>query len=280
MQPRHAVLAMTLSAALALAGVVFQAVASTPLVERAGGAVPVRWWGAVSASPSSGPATAACNKMTAGDVAWVTLNDEGDIHQQVESYPSGTTGIVPVFEYNCVPKKTNIVTVFALDGETVYTDKEALQASNSSSFYGYPLSTTDDSPLGEGEWSVEFYNNKTLLTSGIVIVGDAEGSDRVTVVGTVKDAKTKKGIKGALILVLNPDVTVQDFVDGGQKDEDVFTAAKTDGKGQFELEAPLARNAAYSIIIVAKGYQPIAQDGLEITDDDPNPLELTITLTK
>ncbi len=271
MKPIRVPLAVALSVAIALAVTVFNALASASFLERAG---------AASALQPMRRVAAACAKMTAGPVAWVTLNDEGDIDQQVESYPSGATGIVPVFEYDCVPKKTTIVTVFALDGETLYTDKETLRASNTSGLYGYPLTTTDDSALDEGEWSVEFYNNKTLLTSGHVAVGATEGGDSVTVVGSVKDAKTKKGIKGAVILILNPGLTVQDFVDGGQKDEDVFTAAKTDGKGQFELEAPLARSMAYSVIVVAKGYQPIAQDGLEIADDDPDPLELTITLTK
>ena len=264
-------LGVVLGVSIASMATVISALASVPAFGRAGavsGAEPIRL------------AAAACNKMKVSDVAWVTLNEEGDIDEQVESYPSGVTGITSVFEYDCVPKKTTIVTVFTLDGETVYTDKEALKASNTSGFYGYPLSTTDDSPLDEGEWSVEFYNNKTLLTSSTVIVGEEGGGDSVTVIGTVKDAKTKKGIKGAFVLFLVPGVLVQDFVDGGQKDEDIFTGAKTDSKGKFELESPLERNVEYSVIIVAKGYQPIAQDGLSVADDDPDPLELNITLSK
>ena len=260
--------------AVALTAVVLTAFASAKGVGRTPGMSVGATLGVVRTS------LAACTKMTATDVAWVTLNDDGDIEEQVESYPSGVTSIVPVFQFDCVPKKTTIVTVFSLDGETVYNDSEQLKASNTRGTYGYPLSTTDESPMAEGEWGVEFYNNKTLLSSGVVVVGETEGGDTITVIGTIKDAKTKKPIKGALILFLNPGTTVEDFVDGGQKEEDVYTAGKTDSKGQFELESPLEREVEYSVIVVAKGYKPIAQDGLSVDADEPDPLELNITLSK
>ena len=267
-------LTIVLGIIVALTAVVFTAFASPKGLGRTPGA-------SVGSTLGVGrTGLAACTKMTASDVAWVTLNEDGDIEEQVESYPSGATSIVPVFQYSCVPKKTTIVTVFSLDGETVYNDSEQLKSSNTKGTYGYPLSTTDDSPMTEGEWGVEFYNNKTLLTSGVVVVGETEGGDTITVIGTIKDAKTKKAIKGALILFLNPGTTVEDFVDGGQKEEDVLTGGKTDSKGQFEVESPLEREVEYSVIVVAKGYKPIAQDGFIIAADDEDPLELNITLSK
>ncbi|HEY4687798.1 MAG TPA: carboxypeptidase-like regulatory domain-containing protein [Anaerolineae bacterium] len=230
---------------------------------------------------------AACTKMSAtADVYWALLNEDDEIAlpedapQGLESYPSGTNLIVPVFEYDCVPKKAAIVSVFTLDGETVYTDKESLKASESEGFYAYPLGTTDGSPMDEGEWGVEYYNNKTLLTSGSIPVGGDEPLDTVTVIGTVTDAKTKKPIKGAVILVLVEGVTVQDFIDGDQQEEDIFTGAKTNNKGQFELESPLTREVEYSVIVVAKGYKPIGQDGLVIPTDAEDPVELPITMVK
>jgi len=240
------------------------------------------WGGAAPAAQTESAALAACSALQAGPVAWVILTDDNEIESQVESYDSGTSTITPVFEYNCVPKKVKIVTVFSLNGETVFTDQESLRASNSSGLYGYPLGTTDDSPLDDGEWGVEFFNNKTLLTSGLVTVGEGEGAigETVTVEGTVKDKKTRKPIKGAVILVLQPGITVQDFVDRGQKDADVFTAAQTDSRGQFVLENPLERNVAYSIVVVAKGYKPLGVDGSIVDDEQPDPVQLDITMTR
>lgn len=269
-------LSVVLGILIALAGTVFGAFASTPRLGRADEAPA----GPKPAAAAPESALAACTAMEASDVAWVTLDDEGDVDEQVDSYPSGVTGITPIFEYNCVPKKTTIVSVFTFDGEQIYSDSEQLKASNTSGIYGYPLITTDDTPMEEGEWGVEFYHNKKLLTAGSVVVGEGGVSDTVTVVGTIRDAKTKKAIKGAIILFLTPGVTVEDFIDGGQQDEDVYTGGKTDSKGRFELELPLEREVEYSVIVVAKGYKPIAQDGLIVAEDDPDPLELDIKLSK
>lgn len=65
--------------------------------------------------------------------------------------------------------------------------------------------------MHEGAWEVAFFNNKTLLATSMVTVGDdgrevidsGVESDAVTVQGTIIDAKTKKPLKGVLIVVLN-----------------------------------------------------------------------------
>lgn len=267
--------AALLGAALIILATVFSASATTPLAR---GAM------ALSAPAANAElALATCTKMSGSDVIWVTLDDEGDIDEEVEAYPPDTTLITPVFEYNCVPKKTTLVTIFKLDGEEVFSDKETLKAGNAKGIYAYPLGMEDDSALPEGNWEVEFYNNKTLLTSGEVVLGEDNGdtpSEQVTVSGVVSDKKSKKPIKGATIVVLKPGVTVQKFIDGGQKDKDVFTAGQTDSKGQFVLEDQLTRNTEYSIIVVAKGYKATAADGFTVSDDDPDPLVLTITMNK
>ncbi len=226
----------------------------------------------------------ACSSMRADEVAWVTLNEDGDIDEQVDSYESGTSLITPVFEYNCVPRSVTIVSIFSLDGEPVFSDKESLRASSASGLYGYPLGTTDDSPLDDGEWGIEFYNNKTLLTEGTVEVGASSGNntadDSVTVQGVVTDKKSRKPIKGAVILILNPGVSVEDWIEDDQPDEDVYTAGKTDSKGKFTLENPLERETVYSIVVVAKSYKALANDDFEIDADEADPVELTIKLTK
>jgi hypothetical protein len=274
-------LAMVVAALIALVGVVFSAYGAPAELVRAGQLA------ARSGSPRLARMLpfprAACTDMEPTEVAWVTLNEDFEIEEQVESYPSGTNLITPVFEYTCVPKKVTVVTVFSLNGEVVFSDKEALKASNSDGLYGYPLGTTDESPMDDGVWGVEFFNNKTPLTEGEVIVGEGDDpieGETVTVEGTVKDKKTKKAIKGAIVLVLNPGMTVDDWVDGGQEDSDVYTAGQTNSKGQFTLEDPLTRNEVYSLIVVAKGYKPIATDEFVIEDDVEDPVQLDIVLSK
>lgn len=227
---------------------------------------------------------AGCNNLQPSDVGWVTLTANGEIDQQVSSYPSGVNTITPVFRYACVPQGTTIVSVFTFNGETVLTNKESLKPSTRKGIYQYPIGYADDTALDEGEWGAQFFNGKTLLTEGTVMVGEAAEAatptQAVSVQGTVKDKKTKKPIKGATVLVLQPGVSLDSFIKGGQKDSDVFTAGQTDSQGEFALAAPLARGETYAIIIVAKGYKATANNALTVATDAPDPITLTVTMTK
>jgi hypothetical protein len=221
----------------------------------------------------------ACASLRASPVAWVTLDDQGQIDQHVTNYPSGTTEIVPSFEYACVPKNTTIVTVFTYEGNAVVSDKEALRFSAQAGVYAYPLSADDGSPLDQGEWKVSFYQDKMLLVSGVVQVGDDQRSNGVVVRGTVRDGNTRNPIKGALVAVLKPGILVKTFLDAG-KESDLFASGTTDSLGQFSLNRPLVRDTTYSLLIVARGYRPIARDDLRLGARDPDPLRMDILMVK
>lgn len=237
-----------------------------------------------AAAPPAGPRSMAqtCADMQAGPVAWVTLDEAGNIDQQVDSYPAGTTLITPVFEYQCVPRQATVVTVFTFNGETVHTDRESLRATNRKGLYGFPLSAGDQ-PFDDGEWGVQFYNGKALLTTGAVSVGGAQAgtpSSLVAVEGTVADKKSGRPIKGAVVLVLRPGVSVQQFLDAGKRDADVVTAGKSDSRGRFVLQHALERGVTYGLIIVARGYRATGMDAFAVAASAPDPLVLTVTMTK
>jgi hypothetical protein len=224
-------------------------------------------------------AAQACASLRAGPVSWVTLDDQGQIDQHVISYPSGTTEIVPSFEYACVPKDTTIVTVFTYEGNAALSDKEALRSSAQAGVYAYPLSADDGGPLDQGDWKVSFYKDKALLSSGVVRVGDDQRSSDVVVRGIVRDGNTRNSIKGAFVAVLKPGILVKTFLDVG-KESDLFASGTSDNLGQFSLNRPLARDTTYSLLIVARGYRPIARDDLRLTASDPDPLRMDILMVK
>lgn len=227
-----------------------------------------------------------CTKMQAdGDAYWLATDETGEAtDEQVEVYETGTTVLAAGFDYNCIPKNVSIVTVFALDGEVVFSDKAPQKPKSRGGSYVYTISREDGEPVPDGEWEVGFFNNKTLLASGKITVGGEPDPDdpvvqTVTVQGTVTDKKTKKPIKGALVIVLNEGVTVKAFLENPQ-DEDVFASAQTDARGQFALDQPIERDVEHSWIIAAKGYKPVAEDGVVLGDDVEDPLEMNITLSK
>ena len=219
------------------------------------------------------------------DVYWVTLDSNNNIQDTVTSYPDGTSEIAPVFEYDCNPSSFQIVTIFSLDGQQVFTDKETLPATDQHDLYGYPLVTKDNSPFDNGEWGVQFYNAKKLVVSGTVQVGGGGGntnqtSSTVTVEGTITNKSGGKPISGAIFVVLNEGVDVAQFIKDNFADADIYTGAKSDSSGQFTLPDTLKRNTDYSFVVAATGFKAIELDGFNIDNSQPDPLSLDVQMSK
>jgi hypothetical protein len=236
---------------------------------------------AAAAQPA---AAAACTDMQATDIAWVTLKANHHIDKQVSAYASGTQRIVPVFQFSCAPDGATIVSVFSLNGQTIFTDQEAIPARSFPGLYAYSLETLDGTPLSDGQWGVQYFNDRTLLSSGQVQVGNSTGGDpaqttSATVQGVVQDQASQSPIEGAVILVLNPGVKAQDFIANGQNENDVFASGKSDSQGAFTLTKKIARHTAYGMVVVAQGYKPLGSNTFQIADD-PEPVSITIGMTK
>ena len=271
---------VVVAASVALIASVFSAFATTPALARGGTVAVTR--PASSASARSAP-LAACTDMQATDVAWVTITPNHHIDKQVPAYDSGVVDITPAFQYSCAPPNTTIVSVFSLNGLAVFTDKEAIKPRTAAGLYAYALETLDGAPIADGEWGIQYFNDKTLLTTGSVSVGTTSGNagqtQSATVQGVVQDQASQSPIDGAVLLVLNPGVTTKAFISGGQKDADVYTAGKSDSQGAFTMQKKLPRHQALSMLVVAAGYKSLGSDTFQVLDD-PDPVSITISMTK
>jgi hypothetical protein len=268
------------AACLALVASVFTAFATSTSLARPGDEASDR--PGARASRQFAPLSA-CTDMQATDIAWVTLTPNHHIDKQVSAYASGTGRITPVFQYHCAPDNATVVSVFSLNGLTVFTDKESIQPRTTASLYGYALETLDGAPLSDGQWDVQYFNEKTLLTSGSVTVGHASSdpsqTTSATVQGIVQDQASQNPIDGAVILVLKPGVKLQDFIQNGKKDSDVYTAGKSDSQGAFTLQKKVERHRVYAMIVAVEGYKSLGSDTFQV-NDEAEPVSITISMTK
>ncbi len=226
--------------------------------------------------------SAGCTELKAtSEVFWVQVSEDNEEEvEEVESYPSGTSRITAQFEYNCIPRRTTIVTVWSLDGETILTAEDKPKATNSPGTWAVSLSTKDDSPLLEGEYGAAFYVNKKLIAEGKVIVGGDQAEEAITVQGTVVDSRSGRPIRGALVVVLKKGVSVDKWLNGGS-DDDVLAFAETNSKGEFVLNNPIPVGVPHDFIVGAKGYRPVIEKGWIIEEDEAeDPLVLEIKLVR
>jgi hypothetical protein len=280
-------------------------------------------------APRPAPADKGCTKMEVSEEAlWFAVDEEGnvDYEQAVDGYPSGTLAIAAGFEYNCIPKKIAIVTVFykgGLDTAPLYTDREQLKATKSDGIHSCAIGLKSGQALPDDSYQVRFFANQQLLTSGEIMLGEGEDTDvarddeedqdedqdieqddeedqskdqdrqrdkqkererrsrnKVRIIGTIYDTRTGRPIIHAVFLVLNPGISVAQWVDYNYAPSDILGYAETNRDGEFALAQDLDRNVAYSFVAWALSYQGHSQDGFVVTEDDPDPVELTIELTR
>ncbi len=232
---------------------------------------------------------AVCSTLKAGDVYWVTLDDTGAIDRTVDGYPDGTAKITAAFDYNCIPKKTRLAVIWSIDGEQVLSDSDTPKATDKANTYSYSLYKRDDSALDNGDYAVEFYLGDTLLTTSKVTVGNITSTNTttttnktgpaVTVQGAVSDSRSKRAISSAVVVVLKEGIDPEAWLNDGT-DDDVLAFARTDSKGQFELNAQVPTNVALPWIVGAKGYRTIVESAYTIEENSDDPYILNITLQK
>jgi hypothetical protein len=138
-------------------------------------------------------------------------------------------------------------------------------------------------PLWDGEYVLELYVEGQLMQRATATIGGGAPpptpvakDDGLLIRGYIRDADTGRGIAGVLYVVLVPGVTVATW-DGD--DKEIYTAAKSDVDGYFELPDALVRNQSYSIIVWTEGYRAVTGDDILI-GDEASPYEVEIVLQK
>ena len=142
--------------------------------------------------------------------------------------------------------------------------------------------------LSDGTYNLQVLIKGTVVQEGQFVVGSGKGKNTpqkpkntkpagVTLTGKIIDRSTRKPIQGALIVVLQPGKTIDDFDadESENKTGTVLAIGAANANGQYTTDVPLPRGATYSVIVGAKNYQRIAEDdALEIDADTPDVLEV------
>jgi len=221
------------------------------------------------------------------DLTWVTVDKDGTPIDEVASFPSGSDLIGASFAYSGMTDGETWGERWYANGEVKAEGEFAWEWGSDGTLTVY-LYNEDGSELVDGTYSLElFLPDGTVLLTAEVQVGDSSGSQQpassgkgILLSGRVVDGDTKKGLSGALVIVLNPGVTVDDWVANNYPDADIYAITQTDIKGKFALPVQLKRNVAYNIVIALDGYQAQVFENEKFTDSDPTEFEVTVELVK
>ncbi len=246
--------------------------------------------GQVATKPPSKPAAPAqtSGKGTFGEPIFGTGFDDNDgITGEATTFNSGIKEIHAGLPYENMRDGTSWGYQWQYEGQDVTGESDLAWEFGQSGVVD--LSLTGKKGLTDGEYSLQVYLRGDLVQETGFTVGRKPGNNRppqkpqkpvdegVTITGTIIDHATRRPIRDAIVVFLNPGQTVDDFdadsSDG--KTETVFAYGVSDAKGIYTLNNPLPRGEVYTVIVGAKGYARIAEDdALEITQDDPDVIEL------
>ncbi|NPV07105.1 MAG: trypsin-like peptidase domain-containing protein [Anaerolineae bacterium] len=171
-----------------------------------------------------------------------------------------------------------------IDGRSVTSMADTWAFGESGEDFWVAINSSRD-PLPQGEYLLELYVRGELVQQATCTIGGGPAPTPtplppragVEMYGTIYDAATGRGIKGAFFLVLQPGITTATFT---WDENQVYTWAETDQWGYYELALPLVRGETYSMIVGAEGYVLIAEDGIYIGQDAEPSYQIDIALTR
>lgn len=223
------------------------------------------------------------------DLRFTTTNspDEALSATALSTFPNTINSLYALFDWQQIAPSTPIRVRWSVDGDLFYQRIIFWDAPESGQNYLFSLASPSTIP--DGTYSVDLSINNIVLSRTEAKVGIGQlpidrfaNASGVQMRGQILDADRQTGIPGVSFILINPEFSVSDF-DWDQSK--VFAIAVTDSNGFFEIDRPLElstddRPVAYSAVIIAQGYLPITADGIEAKSDTPNPLTLTIYLTR
>lgn len=111
--------------------------------------------------------------------------------------------------------------------------------------------------LANGVYHLVVTVRKEVLMEGDITIGRQADDTDTEVSGEVMDNRSRRGIPDALVIALKPGVSARAFV--RKQDQDMaYTSARTSRGGRFTFPQQLPKGQAYSLVVVARGYQDLA----------------------
>ncbi len=201
---------------------------------------------------------------------------------QASTFSTGRAELYSTFDWESLEPGTLWTMRWLIDGTIFY--EETVPWANARAGNGYITRITAAGSLPDGRYRMEVLINNTLLAEAEATIGIGQlpidpfsSAEGVQVNGYIIDGESGIGIPGISVIMITDEFSVREFVwDNNQ----VYTIATSDRNGYFQFERLLAYDTPYSVVINARGYLPMSADGVSVTAETANPLEIVLPLTR
>lgn len=207
----------------------------------------------------------------------------------VGSYPTGVQYLLAEFAYEGFRDGEDVQWVWFADGDFWYEGRldpaSGWTLGESGECFWVPGYDYDDQPLPDGVYEVYVLAGaepRVLADATVEVTAGGGGSTGSTVeaAGRVIDLDTGQPIAEAGVLLLEPGTDLGTWLDDPTADE-VIAVGETGPEGEdFLFSTPLERGVPYPVVVVAEGYQTMADCCLQFDDDDGDQVLITFRLVR
>lgn len=201
---------------------------------------------------------------------------------RIDNYSNPADALYFLFDWSRLAQGTRWRIRWLVDNTIFYDQEIAWNGSEDGQNFLMRLTAPERVP--DGTYQVELLIDNVLLQSELFEMGIGQlpidpfaRAEGVQLRGQILDSATGTGIPNVTFMLISEDYSVGDFE---ARQDQLYAIATTDRNGRFQIERPLQFNAPYSVLIAVDGYLPMPADGVEVDETTPNPLEMTIYLTR
>jgi hypothetical protein len=175
--------------------------------------------------------------------------------------------LIAFFDYSGFSDGSRCEYVWSRDGKQLYVESVPWELGESGSTYASYINSKGGMPVGAYKFSITL-DGKTVFEKTVTVVETKQTADSkkpaMSVSGLVVDASTQRPVVGAVIAVIQPEFTAEQFI--AKQDEAMLAAiVRPDSKGYWKTEEALVPGATYALVAVARGYASyIAPKGVTI----------------
>ena len=108
----------------------------------------------------------------------------------------------------------------------------------------------------DGEYHLVLGIANEVALEGKTVVGRRQDESDSELSGRIVDADNGRGISKAIVVVLKPRASLRRFLTQ-RSESDVQSSVETGSDGKFVLPDQLPKNQAYSLVVAARGYDPV-----------------------
>jgi S1-C subfamily serine protease len=203
------------------------------------------------------------------------------------NFPSGTTQVYALFDWEQIAFGTAWRVDWTVDGEPFFSQTTPWNADESGQ--GFTFSLANSRALPDGTYELVLYlNNLPFATSearigiGQLPIDTLADAGGVVLRGRVIDSATGAGISNVAVLLVSEDFSVAEFTTDWLQTQ-LYAQSITDRAGRFEIDRTLLRDALYSIVFIKDGFVPVTADGVEINEETRptnDPIDLVVEMTR